>query len=97
MRAVALLVIFGLCHDLSAGSFDVTVKDGKGALVSDAVVYAKETGMTAAEPKKQTVIDQQDKQFIPYVTARAGRYLDPVSEQGQHSPSRLFVVVREKI
>ena len=69
MRAVALLVIFGLCHDLSAGSFDVTVKDGKGALVSDAVVYAKGNGMNAQSTKKQTVIDQQDKQFIPYVTA----------------------------
>ena len=69
MRAVALLVIFGLCHDLSAGSFDVTVKDGKGALVADAVVYAKGNGMTAQSTKKQTVIDQQDKQFIPYVTA----------------------------
>ena len=69
MRAVALLVIFGLCHDLSAGSFDVTVKDGKGALVSDAVVYARGNGMNAQSTKKQTVIDQQDKQFIPYVTA----------------------------
>ena len=97
MRAVALLVIFGLCHDLSAGSFDVTVKDGKGALVSDAVVYAKGNGMNARATKKQTVIDQQDKQFIPYRDRGAGRYLDPVSEQGQHSPSRLFVVVREKI
>lgn len=69
MRAVALLVIFGLCHDLSAGSFDVTVKDGKGALVSDAVVYAWGKGMNVQSMKKQTVIDQQDKQFIPYVTA----------------------------
>ncbi|HMH02868.1 MAG TPA: methylamine utilization protein [Candidatus Udaeobacter sp.] len=69
MRAVALLVIFGLCHDLSAGSFDVTVKDGKGALVSDAVVYARGNGMNAQSTKKQTAIDQQDKQFIPYVTA----------------------------
>ncbi len=69
MRAVALLVIFGLCHDLSAGSFDVTVKDGKGALVSDAVVYARGKGMNVQSMKKQTVIDQQDKQFIPYVTA----------------------------
>ena len=69
MRAVALLVIFGLCHDLSAGSFDVTVKDSKGALVSDAVVYAQGNGMNAERAKKQTVIDQQDKQFIPYVTA----------------------------
>jgi len=53
MRAVALLVIFGLCHDLSAGSFDVTVKDSKGALVSDAVVYAQGNGMNAERAKKK--------------------------------------------
>ena len=69
MRAIALLVIFGLCHELLAGSLDVMVKDGKGALVSDAVVYAKGNGMNAERTKKQTVIDQQDKQFIPYMTA----------------------------
>ena len=69
MRAFAWLVIFGLCHDLSAGSFDVTVKDSKGALVSDAVVYAQGNGLNAERAKKQTVIDQQNKEFIPYVTA----------------------------
>jgi len=52
----------------SAGSVSVMVKDSKGAPVSDAVVYAKSAG-TASRAGKQTIIDQQNKQFIPYVTA----------------------------
>jgi plastocyanin len=58
-----------LCSTLYAGSLDVTVKNRAGALVSDAVVYAQRSGITFAQAKKQTVIDQRDKQFIPYVTA----------------------------
>jgi plastocyanin len=69
VRALALLAIVGFSHELLAGSFDVTVKDGKGAPVSDAVVYAKGNALNAAHTRKQTVIDQQDKQFMPYVTA----------------------------
>jgi plastocyanin len=64
-----LLAAFGLCHSLQAGSLDVTVKDGNGALVSDAVVYAKGRAVTSALAKNRMVIDQRDKQFIPYVTA----------------------------
>lgn len=51
-----------------AGSLSVTIKDSKGAPVSDAVVYAK-SGNSSSRAGKQTVIDQQNKQFIPYVTA----------------------------
>ena len=53
---------------LEAGSLSVMVKDGKGAPVSDAVVYAKSSA-TAARAGKRDVIDQRNKQFIPYVTA----------------------------
>ena len=53
---------------LEAGSLSVMVKDGKGAPVSDAVFYAKSSA-TAARPGKRDVIDQRNKQFIPYVTA----------------------------
>lgn len=69
MRKLALLAIFCLCRTLSAGSLEVIVKDGKGAFISDAVVYAKGNILNPAHARKQTVIDQQDKQFIPYVTA----------------------------
>src|SRR4030095_8022167 len=53
---------------LEAGSLNVTVKDGNGAPVSDAVVYAKSSA-TAARAGKGDVIDQRNKQLIPYVTA----------------------------
>ena len=67
-RAFVLLAGFIAFSGLKAGSLSVTVKDRKGAAVSNAVVYAKSTAV-AARPGKQAVIDQRDKQFIPYVTA----------------------------
>jgi plastocyanin len=69
VRAITLLAILSWCHDLPAGALDVMVKDGKGSLVSNAVVYAKGNAANSAHEKKQMVIDQQNKQFIPYVTA----------------------------
>ncbi len=67
-RTIILLASCLACSGLEAGSLSVTVKDGKGAPVSDAVVYAKSSA-TAARAGKRAVIDQQNKQFIPYVTA----------------------------
>jgi plastocyanin len=63
-----LAVLFLFAGDLVAGSFDVMVKDEKGGPISDAVVYAS-GGATGSPSKKRTVIDQRDKQFVPYVTA----------------------------
>lgn len=54
--------------DLMAGSLEIIVKDDKGRPVSDAVAYAA-AGAASAASKKQTVVDQRDKQFVPYVTA----------------------------
>ena len=68
-RAFVLLGILILCGRAEAGSIVVTVKDGKGALVSDAVVYAKSNKPVPSREKKQAVVEQRDKQFIPYVTA----------------------------
>ena len=69
LRALILPGIIVALHNLSATSVDVTVKDAKGAAVSDAVVYAERNGATSGPVKKQTIIDQRDKQFVPYVTA----------------------------
>src|SRR5207244_6000469 len=63
-----LAVLFPFASDLVAGSLEVMVKDEKGGPVSDAVVYAS-GGATGSLSKKRTVIDQRDKQFVPYVTA----------------------------
>jgi len=68
-RPFILLGVWILCGQAEAGSVVVTVKDGKGALVSDAVVYAKSNNPVASLEKKQAVIDQRDQQFVPYVTA----------------------------
>ena len=64
-----LLAIWILCGRAEAGSILVTVKDGQGTLVSAAVVYAKPNKPVVSLEKKQAVIEQRDKQFVPYVTA----------------------------
>jgi plastocyanin len=68
-RQFILINIWILCVQAEGGSIVVTVKDRGGALVSDAVVYAKSNNPTASREKKQAVIEQRDKQFVPYVTA----------------------------
>src|SRR5260370_7337499 len=68
-RPFILFGIWILCGRVEAGSVGVTVKDSKGALVSDAVVYAKSNNPIVSLEKKQAVIEQRDKQFVPYVTA----------------------------
>ena len=69
LRAPLLLAVLALCTKVHAGSLEVTVKDGSGALISDAVVYAKASASASVPAQKRVVIDQRDKQFIPYVTA----------------------------
>ena len=63
-----MLAVFSFAGDLAAGTLEIRVNDDKGGPVSDAVVYAA-TGATVAPSKKRAVIDQRDKQFVPYVTA----------------------------
>jgi plastocyanin len=64
-----LLFIWIWCGRAEAGSILVTVKDVQGALVADAVVYAKSNDSVVLRGKKQAMIEQRDKQFVPYVTA----------------------------
>ena len=68
-RAFVLLTVWILCGRAEAGSILVTVKDVQGTLVSDAVVYAKLSNPVVSVEKKQALIEQRDKQFVPYVTA----------------------------
>ena len=68
-RGLVLLTVLVFAGDLLAGSLEVIVKDDKGRPVSDAVAYSAAAGVASAAPKKQTVVDQRDKQFVPYVTA----------------------------
>jgi plastocyanin len=66
-RGFVLLTVLVFAGDLMGGSIEVIVKDDKGGPGSDAVAYA--VGAASAAPKKHAVVDQRDKQFIPYVTA----------------------------
>lgn len=68
-RPFVLLTVWILCGRAEAGSILVTVKDVQGTLVSDAVVYAKLSNPVVSVEKKQALIEQRDKQFVPYVTA----------------------------
>ncbi len=72
MRILCLLTflaLLGLGCELRAGALEVTVRDAQGAAVADAVVYATGKGVKSERGHDQEVIDQQNKQFIPYVTA----------------------------
>ena len=66
--AIIFLAIYIAWSSVIAGSVSVTVRHTKAAPVSDAVVYAIAPGI-AGHATKPAVIDQQNKQFIPYVTA----------------------------
>jgi plastocyanin len=68
-RRLVLLTASLFAGDLLAGSLEVIVKDDKDRPVSDAVAYVAAGGAASAAPKKQAVVDQRDKQFVPYVTA----------------------------
>lgn len=68
-RGLVLLTVLVFAGNLLAGSLEVIVKDDKGRPVSDAVAYAAAAGAASAAPKKQALVDQRDKQFVPYVTA----------------------------
>jgi plastocyanin len=69
VRSLLLLIGFFFGDLVHAGSLTVTVRDGKGASVSDAVVFAKGSADTSPRATKQVAIDQVNKEFIPYVTA----------------------------
>src|SRR6267142_1998423 len=68
-RGFVLLTVLVFAGDLLAGSLEVIVKDDKGRPGPDAVAYVVAAGTASAAPKKHAVVDQRDKQFIPYVTA----------------------------
>src|SRR5213082_1755928 len=62
-RGFVLLTVLVFAGNLLAGSLEVIVKDDKGGLVSDAVVYATAAGAASAAPKKHAVVDQRAKKF----------------------------------
>jgi plastocyanin len=67
-RVFLCLTILTAAQTLFAGSLEISIHDQKGAPVSDAVVYAQ-SGAGVTPTNRPAVIDQRNKQFIPYVTA----------------------------
>ncbi|MFA6956237.1 MAG: methylamine utilization protein [Thermoanaerobaculia bacterium] len=63
----ALVAVFLLLEPVtaSAATLVATVRDARGALVDDAVVYAVPVGRKVPQPSKPAVMDQKNRQFLP--------------------------------
>lgn len=68
-RLAILLVLISVPALAPAASLVVTVRDARGAAVSDAVVYAIPVGKRLPSPSKPAVMDQKNRQFVPRVLA----------------------------
>ena len=68
-RELLVFAILFFAGPLLAGTLEIMVNDDKGRPVPNAVAYTAAAGAASAAPKKQAIVDQRDKQFIPYVTA----------------------------
>ena len=66
-RILALLFLVSL--PASAATLTVDVRNGRGAAVADAVVYAIPVGRTLPLEKRTAVMDQKNRTFIPHVLA----------------------------
>lgn len=64
-----LLGLLALAGAANAAVLDVEVRDASGAPVPDAVAYAVPRGAPAPTRKREAVIEQVDRQFVPFVTA----------------------------
>lgn len=86
MRSLTAALLATATSSLLAGTVEVQVRDARGAAVRDAVVYAMPEGRPGTSAKKNAVMDQKDRMFIPHVlaiqTGTAVRF--PNSDDIQH-------------
>jgi len=67
-RPIFVLGAIGLPFAAFAASLDVSVKNKQGEMVKDAVVYVTTAPGNGSQAKGgKAIIDQRDKEFIPYV------------------------------
>lgn len=66
---IVFVATLALSLRIQGATVKVTVHDLKGAPVVNAVVYAEESNTGPAQSRHEAVIDQRNKQFVPYVTA----------------------------
>jgi len=66
---VLTILLTGASSASFSGVLEVTVRDEKGRPIKDAVVYAvaKDDAVSKTSTDVRTIIDQIDKEFIPYV------------------------------
>lgn len=98
-RLVLLFLLAGFARNLHAAMIRVSVLDDKGTALKDAVVYAELKDGTGPFPlrKMTATMDQQNKEFIPYVLpVQVGTAVDfPNSDNIRHhvysfSPAKKF-------
>jgi len=68
-RPVACLLLIGPSLSCLAASLVVEVRDARGSVVSDAVVYAIPEGRKAPSQARPAVMDQKDRRFVPHILA----------------------------
>jgi plastocyanin len=68
-RIASLLALMLASTALPAATLTVRVRDGRGAPVQDAVVYAVPEGRAVPAPKRTAVMDQKNRMFVPHVLA----------------------------
>ncbi len=94
-----LFLLAGFTTNLHAATIHISVLDNKGGAVKDAVVYAelKEGSYPPSSKKLSATMDQQNKEFIPYVLpVRIGTTVNfPNSDNIRHhvysfSPAKKF-------
>jgi len=69
LRAVLFLLCIASSAVAETIAVTVTVKDSRGTPVQDAVVYALPVSGSVLAARRQAVVAQRDKQFVPYVSA----------------------------
>jgi plastocyanin len=68
MRLVAALLLLAAARsEAGAASLLVEVRDAKGALVSEAVVFAVPEGRKPPPSARHAVLDQKNRMFVPHV------------------------------
>ncbi len=96
-RMVTLLALLFAPVAVSATSLNVTVRDARGGVIANAVVYALPVGRKIPPPSKPAVMDQKNRQFAPRIlviqTGTAVRF--PNSDNVRHqvysfSPAKKF-------
>lgn len=97
LQLLLIIVCIGFSFNAYSGTLTSVVKDDKGNPVADAVVSAVLLSGNGDESPKTGIIDQVDKEFVPYVTpVRVGTTISfPNNDKIRHhvysfSPAKTF-------